>query len=970
MTSLHIDIETYCEIDLKKAGAYRYAEEAEIILLAYAYNDEPVSVVDLLAGEQIPPDVFYDFNNPRVIKKAFNAAFERSVMQAYFNLILPADQWQCTQARTAMCGLPLNLGQAAEVLNLDIQKDKNGAALIRYFCIPIKKPIKKNDFRERNLHNHDAVKWEQFKEYNKMDVEAERAIDRALSFYPISEFEHRQWQLDQKINERGVTIDIPFVRNAISLVNHYENGLLKEFQEITGIDKPSELGKLKMWLFEETGEEVDKLNKETIPEIIKSSGNDKIGRALQIRKDSSKTSTKKYFRMIDAVCKDGRVRGLHEYYGANRTGRAAGRLLQHQNLPAGDLEDEVETARSVAMLNDPEWLEYLFGPIPNTLSSLIRSALVPTPGHRFIICDYTSIEAVVLAWLAGETWVLDLFRNEKKPKLYEATASQMFNVPLENIDKKSPYRKKGKVAVLACIAKDSLVLTDKGLVPIQDVKLHHKLWDGNSWVSHKGVIFSGIKHTLSYGGLTATEDHLVWVEGKRDPIRFKDAAASGARLLQSGNRWEAIRVGQNYIPREKMEQIVESRLRINGMHQLRETTMDVFEQSNKRKIQRMPTMFSTTKNTEMVRETFDSSKTKMPKPERPELSHIRRERNRVPVSVRYGSRPLPNGFIPQLKSQLRVRSSRQSRALRKGKFAFYYSETKLRQQEHNQITFLESRRMALRLHRSSAHGIAGVNPRRNHAKGIFSCNTQKKKLERDQSKIETFDILDCGPHNRFTVSDVLVHNCGYQGGVGALINMGALKEGLTEEELPAIVAKWREANSSIVGLWYCLQEAAIAALKTGQRVPVHAMRGRNGYTPPNLGIEFYVKGRSLFFKLPSGRELVYVSASLEEGEYGPKIVYYGIDQIKKRWTKLDTYGGKLTENLTQAVARDLLMNGLQNLDKAGYNIVLHVHDEAVCEMPVGVGSLEEVNHLMITLPEWAPGLPLKAAGEESFYYKK
>lgn len=661
MTSLHIDIETYCEVDLKKAGAYRYAEEAEIILLAYAYNDEPVSVVDLLAGEQIPPDVFFDFTNPKVIKKAFNAAFERSVMQAYFNITLPANQWQCAQARTAMCGLPLNLGQAAEVLNLDIQKDKNGAALIRYFCIPIKKPIKKNDFRERNLHLHDPVKWNQFKEYNKMDVEAERAIDRALSFYSISEFEHSQWQLDQKINERGVTVDIPFVRNAISLVNHYENGLLKEFRELTGIDKPSELGKLKTWLFEETGEEVDKLNKETIPEIIKSSGSDKISRALQIRKDSSKTSTKKYFRMIDAVCKDGRVRGLHEYYGANRTGRAAGRLLQHQNLPAGDLEDEVETARNVAMLNDPEWLEYLFGPIPNTLSSLIRSALVPAPGHRFIICDYTSIEAVVLAWLAGETWVLDLFRSEKKPKLYEATASQMFNVPLENIDKKSPYRKKGKVAVLAC---------------------------------------------------------------------------------------------------------------------------------------------------------------------------------------------------------------------------------------------------------------------------------------------------------------------GYQGGVGALINMGALKEGLTEEELPAIVAKWREANSSIVGLWYCLQEAAIAALKTGQRVPVHAMRGRNGYTPPNLGIEFYVKGRSLFFKLPSGRELVYVSASLEEGEYGPKIVYYGIDQIKKRWTKLDTYGGKLTENLTQAVARDLLMNGLQNLDNAGYGIVLHVHDEAVCEMPVGVGSLEEVDRLMLTLPAWATGLPLKAAGEESFYYKK
>lgn len=322
MTSLHIDIETYCEIDLKKAGAYRYAEEAEIILFAYAYDDEPVVVVDLLSGEQIPKHVMDDLTDPFVIKKAFNAAFERAVMQAYFNMKLPVDQWECTQARTAMCGLPLNLGQAAEVLNIDQQKDKDGAALIRFFCIPIKKPIKKNNFRTRNLPEHDLEKWEQFKIYNGKDVDAERAVCRKLSFYQISEFEHKQWQLDQLINERGVAINVPFVRTAISLINYYEDSLLKEFTDITGIDKPTKLGQLKKWLFDETGEEVEKINKETIPDIIKNTDSDRVLRAMEIRKESSKTSTKKYPTMMAALCKDGRVRGLHEYYGANRTGRA------------------------------------------------------------------------------------------------------------------------------------------------------------------------------------------------------------------------------------------------------------------------------------------------------------------------------------------------------------------------------------------------------------------------------------------------------------------------------------------------------------------------------------------------------------------------------------------------------------------------------------------------------------------------
>lgn len=361
MRSLHIDIESYSPVDLKKAGLYRYAEEAEVILFQYAYDDEPVTVIDLLQGERVPAHVMRDLTNPDVLKKAFNAAFERAVIAAFFNIVLPVEQWRCTQALAAMCGLSLNLGQVAEVLKLDVQKDRMGSVYIRYFCVPVKSPKKKDGFRTRNLPEHDMEKWNGFKVYGGMDVDVERAVCRKLSFYNISEFEQRQWCLDQKINERGVRINVPFVRNAISLINHYENGLLQEFKDITGIDKPSKLGLLKKWLFEETGEEVDKINKETIPEILKNTDSEKIKRAMEIRQESSKTSTKKYPAMLAALCKDGRVRGVHEYYGANRTGRAClaeGSMVLVKNAQ-GIYEKPIEQILITDLVFDGDnWVEH------------------------------------------------------------------------------------------------------------------------------------------------------------------------------------------------------------------------------------------------------------------------------------------------------------------------------------------------------------------------------------------------------------------------------------------------------------------------------------------------------------------------------------------------------------------------------------------------------------------------------------
>lgn len=666
MKSLHIDIEAFCTIDLKKAGAYRYAESVELLLLGFKYNEERTQCVDVLQGEKIPQHILDDLTNPEVKKKAFNAAFEISQLESILGTELIVEQWECTAARAAMCGLPLNLEQAAAVLNLENQKNKSGFALIRYFCMPCK-PTKANDFRTRNLPEHAPEKWQQFKDYCKKDVEAEWAVSRALQFYHISAFEHSQWCLDMKINKRGVAINIPFVRNAISLANHYEDKLAVEAREITGLSNPKSVAQLKKWLFDETGEEVESLNKESIPAILKGTDSAVVKRMLEIRQEASKTSIKKYPRMLECVCSDGRVRGVHQYYGANRTGRIASRLIQTQNFPRGTIKN-IEPVRDLVMLNDPDWLEYCYGPIPDTLSSLLRSALVPAPGHRFIISDFSAVEMVVTSFLAGEEWMLEVFRTHGK--VYEMGASKMFNIPMEQIAKDSPYRQKGKISELGC----------------------------------------------SYGG-----------------------------------------------------------------------------------------------------------------------------------------------------------------------------------------------------------------------------------------------------------------------SVGALIKMGALKEGLIEEELPALVTGYRLTHQNIVCLWRALQDAAMQAIQSNCRVYVHEVYVPNiyiqgkievDYFAPNHGVSFYMKGKSLFFVLPSGRELVYCNASIEEGEYGPTIRYFGVDQTKKRWSKLDTYGPKFLENLSQAVARDLLMHGLQNLDKAGYATVLQVHDESVNEMPIGVGSLEEVNRLMCDLPEWAEGMPLKADGCESFYYKK
>ncbi|WP_073006206.1 DNA polymerase [Clostridium amylolyticum] len=650
MDTLSIDVETYCDLDISKVGAYKYCEHPsfEIMLFAYAFDDDPVQIVDLANGEKLPSNIFYALTDPNVLKTAFNANFERNSIKNQYPALCPPEQWECTMVKALTIGLPGSLDMVGKALNFeeDKQKMKEGKALIQYFCKPCK-PTKTNGKRTRNLPEHDPEKWELFKEYCKRDVEVEREIRNKLSRYETLDKEQRLWQLDQKINDLGINLDIDLALKAIECDTVYSKRLENEAREITGLDNPNSPAQLKKWLSERVGYEVTSLTKDSIPGLIEAAKDDRVIRVLELRQLMAKTSIKKYEAMNAARCEDGRVRGLLQFYGANRTGRWAGRLVQVQNLPQNHLPD-LDEARTLIRNGNFDEVEFLFESIPDTLSQLIRTAFIPSEGNRFIVSDFSAIEARVIAWFAGEQWRLDVFKNNGD--IYCASASQMFKVPVEKHGINGHLRQKGKIAELA----------------------------------------------LGYGGSVGA-------------IKSMDKA----------------------------------------------------------------------------------------------------------------------GSIP-------------------------------------------------------------------------------------------------------------------------------------EEEIQPLVRDWRAASPHITKFWWDVDKAAKKAIR--ERTTVNLQ----------YGLKFIYDPGVLFIQLPSGRKLSYIRPKIEPHETfsGDKITYEGMEQTSKQWTRQDTYGPKLVENIVQATARDCLAESMIRLDEARYNIVMHVHDEVVLDVPIGVGSLEEVGEIMGQPIEWAPSLPLKADGYECNYYMK
>ena len=641
---LEMDIESFSDVDLIKCGVYAYADSPafEILLFAWSFDGGETQIIDLAQGEKLPAEVEEAIFDVSVTKTAYNANFERTCLSKHFGRYIPPESWHCSAVQAAMLALPRSLEDVGRVLGLDEQKMKEGKELIKYFCVPCK-PTKANGGRTRNLPCHAPEKWELFKTYCKRDVDVEKSIRRKLHNFPIPESEMELYRLDQRINDRGVLVDMGLVEQAIACERLHKEVVTKRAYELTGLENPNSVAQLKGWLGD-MGMEAESLSKKAVAEMIAETDGE-VEELLRLRLLMAKTSVKKYEAMERSVCSDGRVHGLLQFYGANRTGRFAGRLVQIQNLPQNHIPD-LELARELVKQGRFEDIELLFDSTPNVLSELIRTAFIPKPGCRFVVADFSAIEARVMGWLSGEEWVLDVFRGDGK--LYEMTASRMFGIPMAEIGKGSPERAKGKVASLAC----------------------------------------------QYGGST-----------------------------------------------------------------------------------------------------------------------------------------------------------------------------------------------------------------------------------------------------------------------GALVSMGALDMGLTEDELPLLVAAWRKANPHMVQFWWDVDAAAIKAVTEKQRTKV----GR---------IIFEYKSGILFITLPSGRKLSYVKPRMAVNRFGRDgLTYEGISENKK-WSRIETYGPKLVENIVQGTARDLLAEAMLRVEKKGYPIVMHCHDEIIAEVPEGIGSVDEMCEVMAVQPEWAEGLPLRADGYQCNFYQK
>lgn len=641
---LAIDIETYSDVDLINCGVYKYtdSDNFEILLFAYSVDDGETKIVDLACGEKLPDEVMEMLLDDSVIKTAFNANFERTCISKHLGINLKPEAWRCTAVQAAMLALPLSLEGVGVVLGLDKQKMSEGKDLIRYFCSPCK-PTKSNGGRTRNLPEDAPEKWELFKIYCIRDVDVEKQIRKKLWKYPIPEREQQLYCLDQRINDRGIMVDRNLVNHAIACDLLYKDTATKRAYELSELENPNSVSQLKGWLTKK-GIEVDSLAKATVEELVDKTDGD-VQEMLKLRLAMSKTSVKKYEAIDRSVCRENRVHGLLQFFGANRTGRWAGRLVQIHNLPQNHISD-LELARGLVADGRYDDVEMLYESTPNVLSELIRTAFVAKPGCRFIISDFSAIEARVLAWLAGEQWRIEVFQTHGK--IYEASASAMFHVPIEEITKTSPLRQKGKISELAL---------------------------------------------------------------------------------------------------------------------------------------------------------------------------------------------------------------------------------------------------------------------------------------------------------------------GYGGSVGAMTAMGALKMGLSEEELPSLVTTWRNANPHITQFWWAVDEAAVKAVRDKK--------------PSRVGrVAFEYTSGILFVTLSSGRKLSYVKPKMGVNKFGREgITYEGIGESKK-WMRLETYGPKLVENIVQATSRDILAEAMVRLEDAGFDIVCHVHDEVVLEVPEGVSSVDEINKIMAVNPEWTDGLPLSAAGFESPFYKK
>jgi DNA polymerase len=589
---LAIDIETYSPVELSETGVYPYAEhpDFEILLFGYAVNDRPVRVVDLKRGERLPAELYAALTDKDVLKTAWNAQFECVCIAQAFGLQLPPEQWECTMTRAAMLGLPLSLAQASQVLHPGEEKMREGRALLRYFCMPCK-PTKVNGQRTRNLPEHDLTKWEMFKRYCGQDVATERAIREKLSFFDIPEKEKKLYALDRQINDRGIHVDMDLVEQAIAIHEAHCAKLTKEATALTGLSNPNSVAQLKTWL-RENALETESLTKTALEELKSIAPSGAVRRMLELRQELGKTSVKKYMAMRKTLRRNARASGLMQYYGANRTGRWAGRLVQVQNLPQNHLPD-LNAARETVKWGDPELLELMYGDVPDTLSQLIRTAFTAAPGHMLTVADFSAIEARVVSWFANERWRMEVFAGDGN--IYEMSAARMFGVPVSSITKGSELRQKGKIAELACgyqggvgalksMGADKMGLSEEEMAQVITkwratnpaiVRLWTSLersartaiWEQTSTWVNRNVRLRGMRNSL-YITLPSGRD-LVYLNVRTGENRFGGTSILYDGLNQTTRKWETLetyggKLTENIVQAIARDCLAEAMLRLDA----------------------------------------------------------------------------------------------------------------------------------------------------------------------------------------------------------------------------------------------------------------------------------------------------------------------------------------------------------------------------------------------------------------------
>ena len=613
----------------------------------------------------------------------------------------------------------------------------------------------------------------------------------------------------------------------------------------------------------------------------------------------------------------------------------SGSIVQLQNLYRNSLPDLAQ-ARALVKQGDYDALEALYESVPEVLAQCVRTAFIPAPGYKFIVSDFSAIEARVLSWLAGEQWRMDAFA--RGDDIYCASASQMFGVPVEKHGINGHLRQKGKQAELACIAEGQPVLTDQGLVPIEKVTTDMKVWDGKEWVHHDGVVYRGQREVITYEGLTATPDHLVWVEGQPRPIQFGLAAAGVAHLVQTGDGGRAIRLGEDNQSGEALECELESLLCFDAVPRVQIDSMADAGQSEDRKIQRLSKLYTAKANSGLAGKTSHRGKTKMRKPKRCGISQLRCQRHQVRIPECNGGRTLSNPEIWNAEQKNGAGSNRYEWKLCSRKHSLCGTQNKLCKPAKKCIEQIRAAVLALLPWRSCEKAVSGAYTGRDNSGGRDGGIREKEELAANRRTARLYDIRNAGRHHRFTVSGHLVHNCGYGGGVGALKAMGALEMGLTEDELPGLVSAWRQANPKIVRFWWAVDRAVTDAVTRKTTTKTH-------------GLVFSCRSGMLFITLPSGRNLAYVKPRIGENKFGGAcITYEGIGGTKK-WERIDSYGPKFVENCIAKGTRVITARGLVAIediradDKVWDGIEYVSHDGLIYQ---GIKNVNNVNNILMT----------------------